>query len=72
VRVSRVDKNAVFVSVYDEGVGLPAGFDPTTTKRLGSRLVSGLASQLGAEMTQPTSLIGANFALMVPLTVSAK
>jgi two-component sensor histidine kinase len=71
VRVSRADKNAVFVSVHDDGVGLPAGFDPMTSKRLGSRLVSALASQLGAEMTRPTSPIGAKFALMVPLTVSA-
>ena len=71
VRVSRADKDAVFVSVRDDGVGLPAGFDPTTSKRLGSRLVSALSRQLGAEMTRPVSPIGANITLMVPLTVAA-
>lgn len=71
VRVSRADKNAVVVSVRDDGVGLPAGFDPMTSKRLGSRLISALARQLGAEMTRPVSPIGANFRLMVPLTVAA-
>ena len=39
VRVIQSDKTAVLVSVRDDGVGLPAGFDPTTSKRLGSRLV---------------------------------
>ncbi len=71
VRVSRADKDAVIVSVRDDGVGLPAGFDPTTSKRLGSRLVSALARQLGAEMTRPVSPIGANITLLVPLTVAA-
>ena len=55
------------MSVRDEGVGLPRGFDPTTSKRLGSRLVNALATQLGAELTRPTSPIGANFTLLVPL-----
>lgn len=67
VRVSRADKNVVFVSVHDEGVGLPAGFAPTSSKRLGSRLVRGLASQLGAEMKRSPSPIGAKFALLIPL-----
>lgn len=72
VRVSLADKGVVFISVRDDGVGLPAGFDPTTSKRLGSRLVSALAQQLGAEMSRPVSPIGAKFTLMVPLTAAAK
>lgn len=72
VRVSLADRDAVFVSVRDDGVGLPAGFDPTTSKRLGSRLVSALAGQLGAEMTWPTSAAGANFTLIIPRTIAAK
>jgi two-component sensor histidine kinase len=67
VRVIQSDKNAVFISVRDDGVGLPAGFDPTTSKRLGSRLVNALAKQLGAELTRPISPLGTNFALLVPL-----
>jgi two-component sensor histidine kinase len=67
------DRQAILMSVRDEGVGLPRGFDPTTSKRLGSRLVNALATQLGAELTRPTSPIGANFTLLVPLApASAK
>jgi two-component sensor histidine kinase len=72
VRVSLADQNAVFISVRDEGVGLPASFDPAASKRLGTRLVSALARQLGAELMRPVSPIGANFKLIVPLTAAAK
>jgi two-component sensor histidine kinase len=60
------DKNTIFVSVRDDGVGLPAGFDPATSKRLGSRLVTALAKQLGAEMTRPVTPLGTNFTLLIP------
>ena len=67
VRVVQTDGDRVQISVRDEGVGLPAGFDPLTSKRLGSRLINALAKQLGAELTQPVSAIGANFLLLIPL-----
>ena len=67
VRVVRNEKGLVLVSVRDEGVGLPTGFDPTTSKRLGSRLTNALAKQLGAELTRPVSVIGTNFTLLIPL-----
>jgi two-component sensor histidine kinase len=70
VRVTLADRNSVFVSIRDDGVGLPADFDLTTSKRLGSRLVSALAQQLGAELTRPASPIGANFALIIPLALA--
>ena len=57
----------VLVSVRDEGVGLPAGYDPTTSKRLGSRLTHALAKQLGAELTRPFTAVGTNFTLLFPL-----
>jgi two-component sensor histidine kinase len=71
VRVVRTEKDLVQISVRDEGVGLPAGFDPPTSKRLGSRLINALAKQLGAELTRPVSAIGANFLLLVPLGPAA-
>src|SRR5438270_5032299 len=41
VRVQlQTDKEAIAISVHDEGVGLPPGFDPAACRRLGSRLVS--------------------------------
>jgi len=67
VRIVQTDKNFASVSVRDEGIGVPAEFDPTTSKRLGSRLVSALAKQLRAELTQPFSAVGTNFTLLIPL-----
>jgi two-component sensor histidine kinase len=67
VRLFQSDENSILVSVRDEGVGLPVGFDSTTSKRLGTRLVNALSLQLGAELTRPTSPIGTNFTLVVSL-----
>jgi two-component sensor histidine kinase len=61
------DKQAISLSIRDEGVGLPTGFDSATSKRLGTRLVNALSKQLGGELTLPTSPIGANFTLLIPL-----
>jgi two-component sensor histidine kinase len=71
VRIVQTDKNLASVSVRDEGMGLPAGFDPTTSKRLGSRLINALAKQLKAELTRPFSAIGINFTLLIPLESAA-
>ena len=67
VRLVQTEQNAALITVSDEGVGLPGGFDPATSKRLGTRLVNALAKQLGAELTRPASTVGANFTLLVPL-----
>jgi two-component sensor histidine kinase len=68
VRLVRTEKKAILISVRDEGIGLPAQFDPSTSKRLGTRLVNALSIQLGAELTRPLSSIGTNFTLLVPLS----
>jgi two-component sensor histidine kinase len=67
VRLIQPDNKSILVSVRDEGAGLPPGFDPTVSKRLGTRLVNALSKQLGAEMTRPMSLIGTHCELLVPL-----
>ena len=67
VRLFQSDENSILVSVWDEGVGLPLGFEPTTSKRLGARLVNALSKQLGAELTRPKSAIGTHFTLVIPL-----
>jgi two-component sensor histidine kinase len=67
VRLFRADKSDVLVSVRDEGVGLPADFDPTISKRLGTRLVNALAKQLDAELTRPQSKVGTDLTLLIPL-----
>jgi two-component sensor histidine kinase len=61
-----MENNTVVVSVRDEGVGLPADFDPITSKRLGTRLMNALSKQLEAELTRPLSTVGTSFALLVP------
>src|SRR5690349_1783262 len=66
VRVVQTEKDRIQISVRDEGVGLPANFNPLTSKRLGSRLINALAKQLGAELTRSFSAIGTNFMLLIP------
>jgi two-component sensor histidine kinase len=68
VRLAQPDNNSVLVSVRDEGVGLPLGFDSTASKGLGTRLVNALTQQLGAKLTRPMSPIGTDCALLVPLS----
>jgi two-component sensor histidine kinase len=67
VTVAQIERRAVALSIRDEGVGLPTGFDLAKSKRLGARLVSALSEQLGAELTKPASAAGSSFALLVPL-----
>jgi two-component sensor histidine kinase len=67
VRLLQADAQTILVSVWDEGVGLPADFDLTKSKRLGARLVNALSMQLGAKLTRPAASIGANFTLLIPL-----
>jgi two-component sensor histidine kinase len=67
VRLFQPDESLISVSVSDDGVGLPPGFNPTTSKRLGARLVNALSKQLGAELTQPKAAVGTNFTLVIPL-----
>src|SRR6201982_1730060 len=68
VRVSlQTDNEAIAISIRDEGVGLPPGFDPAKSKRLGARLVNALSKQLGGELTRPPAPIGALFTFRLPL-----
>jgi two-component sensor histidine kinase len=62
---------AVSISVSDDGVGLPADFDPALSKRLGTRIVQALAGQLGAELTRQQSTGGTHLTLVVPLHTAA-
>jgi len=67
VHVAQPDANTALVSVRDDGVGLPAGFDIGKSKGLGMRIVTALAKQLAAGVTQRTGTDGTEFALSVPL-----
>lgn len=67
VAVAQIEDSAVSVSIRDEGVGLPPGFDMTKSKRLGTRLVAALTRQLGAEVGSRAGARGASFSFVVPL-----
>lgn len=65
--IAQIENRAVCISIRDEGVGLPPGFDPSKSKRLGARLVAALANQLKAEFSSPTSARGTSHSFVVPL-----
>ena len=65
------DDKTVSISVSDDGVGLPADFNPALTKRLGTRIVQALAGQLGAELTRQESTRGTHLTLVVPVHAAA-
>jgi two-component sensor histidine kinase len=69
VRVEAVPDGAsrVLLSVSDDGVGLPEGFDAGAARRsLGMRVIHGLSRQLGGELAV-SSGAGARFALRLDL-----
>jgi two-component sensor histidine kinase len=57
----------LLASVRDEGVGLPADFDPQKSKRLGALLVTALSKQLNAEMSRPSCKKGTDVTLRIPI-----
>lgn len=50
LRLQALDDGRLELSVVDDGIGLPADFDPARTDSLGLRLVLSLAEQLGASL----------------------
>jgi two-component sensor histidine kinase len=66
VRLVRKDANTALVSVRDDGIGLPADFDLSTSKGLGMRIVNALAKQLDADITRTTQINGNEFIVAVP------
>ncbi|HLW19405.1 MAG TPA: histidine kinase dimerization/phosphoacceptor domain -containing protein [Cyclobacteriaceae bacterium] len=53
VRVSLLQKadTRYELTVEDDGVGLPKGYDPTQSRSLGMTLIQGFSAQLGAELS---------------------
>jgi two-component system, sensor histidine kinase PdtaS len=56
---SRIDEQQYKLSISDNGIGLPEGFDIKRSRSLGLRLVQGLCKQMNAQLVihpqQPTS-----------------
>jgi PAS domain S-box-containing protein len=63
VRLARGTEQRCTLSVEDDGVGLPAGFDPQKAGSLGLRLIRALAGQLRAELSIAPSGAGCRVSL---------
>jgi two-component sensor histidine kinase len=59
------EPGATVITVADDGVGLPEGFDPKQEGGLGLRLVRSLADQLGAKLTYDSTGIGLSVSLRI-------
>jgi two-component sensor histidine kinase len=66
VSVTR-EADAITLSVRDEGIGLPAGFDPGKSSGLGMRLVSAFARQLGGALDVKARQPGTEFLVHFPV-----
>jgi two-component sensor histidine kinase len=67
VRLARADEpDSICLSVQDDGVGLPTGFDAKAGTGLGMRIVTAFAQQLGADLRTRGRRPGTEFALVMP------
>jgi two-component sensor histidine kinase len=66
VGVTRLGDSGFSISVRDEGVGLPAGFDAKKGKGLGMRIVTAMTKQLKGKLEIRASKPGTEFVITVP------
>lgn len=57
----------ILISVRDEGVGLPADFDPNKSRGLGMRIVNAFANQLNTKLAFTRHSPGSEFTLLFPI-----
>ena len=67
VRVARAGDEKAELSVRDEGAGLPAGFDPQTSKSLGMSIIAAFTQQLDGELVINAKNPGTEFLVILPL-----
>lgn len=51
ISLERLDSERYALTIRDDGRGIPAGYDPKTSKSLGLRIIQSLAAQLGGDVT---------------------
>jgi two-component sensor histidine kinase len=56
----------LILTISDDGVGLPEGFDPVKEGGLGFRVIRSLASEIGATLEITSTSLGLSFRLSVP------
>jgi two-component sensor histidine kinase len=71
VTLARGDEGHLAMTVSDEGVGLPPGFDIRRARSLGMRIVRALTEQLGADLKVRAKRPGCEFVLAVPVASGA-
>jgi two-component sensor histidine kinase len=68
--VSGADGRLV-ITASDDGVGLPDGFDPKTSKGLGFRVMRSLAAEIGATLDILSTGLGLAFRVSLPASAMA-
>jgi two-component sensor histidine kinase len=66
VNLTKADENKIVISIRDEGIGLPSGFDLKSGKGLGMRIIGALAKQLDAEIQIQARHPGTEFRILMP------
>jgi len=61
----------LLLTISDDGVGLPEGFDPASHGGLGFRVIRSLASEIGATLEVTSSSLGLCFRLSMPASAMA-
>ena len=59
------------LTISDDGVGLPDGFEPTANQGTGFRVMHSLAAEIGAELQILSGQLGLSFRLSLPASAMA-
>jgi two-component sensor histidine kinase len=51
LNLKKSDNNSYQLSIADNGIGLPTGIEPTSSRSLGMTLIYGLSKQVGGELS---------------------
>jgi two-component sensor histidine kinase len=65
-----VRNGALVLTIDDDGVGLPEGFDPRKDGDLGFRVIRSLCEELHAELDIQSSSLGTSFEITMPHTIA--
>jgi two-component sensor histidine kinase len=68
VALAHADDTRFSISVRDEGLGTPEGFDYRQSKGLGMRIISSFSKQLGGDLVFRPGSPGAEFIVTIPHT----
>jgi len=72
VNLTKADETKIVISIRDEGIGLPSGFDLKSGNGLGMRIIGALAKQLDAEIQIQARHPGTEFRILMPLKPDAE